>query len=400
MKHLVNILAPAMILTSHVSAQEWEFSGDVGVETRAFIEAPAYPGQLKTYQPSVFGNVEGFFESESGRHQIVFNGFARADSQDNERTHADIREAYYRYAGDEIDVLIGAGKVFWGKAESRHLVDIINQSDAVEDIDEEDKLGQPMVKLSLLKDWGQLDLFILPYFRERSFPGRNERLRFPVFVDTDKPIYDDPNEEWHTDVAARYSDYIGDWDFGVSFFHGTSREPLLIPASDGGGSSILRPVYGQITQTSLDAQYTKGAWLWKFEGIMREGQGETFSAAVGGFEYTFFGVTENGADVGVLLEYLYDDRDQLEAPATPFEHDVFYGTRLALNDIQDTSLLIGAISDVKDGSTSALIEADRRLGQSWKAELEGRFFINVDENNILSAFEQDSFLSLRFTRYY
>ena len=44
-------------------------------------------------------------------------------------------------------LLVGAAKVFWGTAESRHLVDIINQTDAVEDIDEEDKLGQPMVKV-------------------------------------------------------------------------------------------------------------------------------------------------------------------------------------------------------------------------------------------------------------
>ncbi|MEM9234419.1 MAG: hypothetical protein AAGA69_09320 [Pseudomonadota bacterium] len=382
-------------------AQEWDFSADVGAELRTFFEDPAYPQQFETYQPSLILNAEAVYESASGKHQFVIAPFARVDGQDDERTHLDLREAYYRYAGDEIDILVGATKIFWGVTESRHLVDIINQTDAVEDIDEEDKLGQPMVKVSLLKDWGQLDLFVLPYFRERTFPGEDGRLRFPFVVDTDRVIYEDDDEEWHTDVAARYSNFFGNWDVGVSAFHGTSREPNLGVSQDPLTAQLdVVPLYDQITQVGIDAQYTKDAWLWKFEGIVREGQGDTFAAAVAGFEYTFFGVTESGADLGVLLEYLYDGRDEAFAPPTPQENDVFYGARYALNDIQDTSILAGAITDVEDGTTSGLIEAERRFGQNWKGELEARFFTNVDDRNLISAFEQDSALTLRLTRYF
>ena len=35
-----------------------------------------------------------------------------------------------------------------------------NQTDGVEDIDSEDKLGQPMVNLTLERDWGALDLYV------------------------------------------------------------------------------------------------------------------------------------------------------------------------------------------------------------------------------------------------
>ncbi len=59
--------------------------------------------------------------------------------------------------GEEWEILAGLNKVFWGVAESRH---------QVEDIDEEDKLGQPMLNLTTLRDWGTVSLFILPGFSE------------------------------------------------------------------------------------------------------------------------------------------------------------------------------------------------------------------------------------------
>lgn len=393
------ILTAALVFVTPAAAGELEISSDIGLEVRTFFEDPVFPEQFETFQPSLILNTEIFYESEDRRHQFVVQPFVRLDSQDDERTHVDLREAYYRYAGDEFDLLLGVSKVFWGVTESRHLVDIINQTDGVEDIDEEDKLGQPMVKLSLLKDWGQLDLFMLPYFRERNFPGVEGRLRTPLIVDTDTAIYEDDDEENHVDVAARYSNFFGSWDVGVSVFHGTSREPRFVPGGTIADPRFI-PAYDQITQAGLDIQYTKDAWLWKFEGIVREGQGDTFTAAVAGLEYTFFGVSESGADLGVLVEYLYDDRDEIEAPITPQDNDLFYGARYALNDIQDTSILAGAISDVEDGSTSGLVEAERRLGENWKGELEARFFLNVDDQNLLNFFEQDSHLTLRLTRYF
>ena len=87
-----------------------------------------------------------------------------------------LREAYWAYEdwsykGTEIELLVGINKVFWGVTESVHLVDIVNQTDLVEDLDQEDKLGQPMVNLALQHDWGLLNIYLLPYFRERTFPG-------------------------------------------------------------------------------------------------------------------------------------------------------------------------------------------------------------------------------------
>ena len=61
--------------------------------------------------------------------------------------HGDIRELAYVHASDDWELRLGIRKEFWGVTEFQHLVDVINQTDGVEDFDGEDKLGQQMVNL-------------------------------------------------------------------------------------------------------------------------------------------------------------------------------------------------------------------------------------------------------------
>ena len=85
-----------------------------------------------------------------------------------------------------------------------------------------------MVQLSLVRDWGIVDLFALTGFRERTFPGDDGRLSM-VPVDTDNASYESSAKELRTDFALRWSHLIGPLELGVYHFSGTSRDPLLIP---------------------------------------------------------------------------------------------------------------------------------------------------------------------------
>ncbi|MBO6504868.1 MAG: hypothetical protein JJ850_05700 [Kordiimonadaceae bacterium] len=379
---------------------DFDVGASVGTELRTFFEGGTLPGQFDTFQPSLQLEGDVRWQSDSGEWDLVLVPYARIDGQDDRRTHFDMREAFVRWSGDEWTVRAGLAKVFWGVAESRHLVDIINQYDTVEDIDEEDKLGQPMLEVSTIRDWGQLTGYVMPVFRKRTFVGRDGRLRFNGIIDNDLARFGEGNEQnADVDFALRYSHYIGDWDVGLSFFHGASREPRLLASSQPG---VLAPFYDDITQFGVDLQYTKDAWLWKFEGIVRETPFETFAAAVGGFEYSFYGITDSGADLGVLMEYQYDGRSedfQVAAP-TIADNDLFVGARLAMNDSQDTDFLGGVVTDLDDGSMSGLVEASTRIGDFWVVELESRFFVNVDNTNLLSVFRNDSNVTLRVTRYF
>jgi hypothetical protein len=146
-------------------------------------------------------------------------------------------------------------------------------------------------------------------------------------------------------------------------------------------------------------QYTRDAWLWKFEGIVRDGLSETFAAAVAGFEYTLYGVKESSADVGLLVEYLYDGRGPGE-PITAFDNDVFLGTRLALNDLQDTSVLAGVVVDVESKEWFFNLEAERRIGDNFVAEARLRIFKGDQQLNQLYAFDRDDYFQLSLTRFF
>jgi hypothetical protein len=301
--------------------------------------------------------------------------------------------------GSPWELRVGIGKVFWGVTEFVHLVDIINQTDLVENIDGEDKLGQPMVHFSYPGDWGVLDFFLLPYFRERTYPGKEGRLRLPVKVDADNPEYESGAEENHLDLALRYSQTFGWGDMGIYYFRGTSREPILSPALNNKGKPVLRPFYDQIDQVGLDLQLVSGNWLWKLESLYRDGTDDSFWAATGGFEYTFVSIADTMIDLGFITEYAYDDR---EADATtPFQNDLLFGLRLGVNDAASTELLTGISFDLDHSGSVLRIEASRRLTDNLKLFLEAWSFFDLEESQTyLYSIRDDDFARLQLFYYF
>jgi len=154
-----------------------------------------------------------------------------------------------------------------------------------------------------------------------------------------------------------------------------------------------------MTQFGVDVQYTNEAWLWKLETIARDTRIDSFIAAVGGFEYTFYGVKDSSADIGVLVEYLYDGRNDM-SPPTASNNDLFVGARLALNDSDDTSVLAGIAVDLDSQELFLNIEAGRRIGDNLSVELQLRSFMNAEPSGSLFAVKQDDYLQLRLNWYY
>ena len=373
-----------------------EWTGYIGIEARLFAHSPIHPDQDRDHGSIAFAP-EFLMELEDGRQRFAVRPFMRYDFQDNERSHVDLRALYWQWEQQQWLVKAGVDVVFWGVAESQHLIDIINQTDAVENIDDEDRLGQPMLNVDYMTNgWGTWQAYILPWFRERTFPGRDGRLRTEPVVDTDDPVYESSEEEEHIDLALRWSHYLGDWDLGVAHFSGTSRTPLLLPATDG--QNALIPLYLQIDQTSVDAQATKGAWLWKLEALYNSNKVEDYFAAVGGFEYTWFGAGGSAADIGWLLEYHYDERDERSQSA--FQNDVYAGLRYSGNNLASTQILLGAMYDLDNDSVFGNLEASQRLGESWLLSLEARFFTEVDRQDPLWPLRKDDYLELQLQRYF
>ena len=390
------LLASALMTAGFVNtanADDIETSLTLGAETRVFFQDPLFDSQVENAQLSFSISPEVKWQTEDRGQRASFIGFTRFDSEDDERTHSDIRELFYARSWDSLTLTAGINKVFWGVTESVHLVDIINQTDLVEDIDQEDKLGQPMIQLSSQKDWGRVEAFVLPYFRKRTFTSEDGRFYLGLPVDDDAAFQSDDDEQ-HLDWALRYSHFIGDIDIGMHLFDGTNREPQLRLMSNGS----LRPFYEQIQQFGLDAQYTYDAWLLKLETIYRASDFDEFAAAVAGLEYTLFQVADSTMDLGLLLEYQYDDRDQ-NVTFSFADNDFFLAARLGLNDIQDTSVLAGVVIDADTSSQFFNVEAERRLGNRFVAELRARFLTNADQGDADFIFSQDDYVQVTLNYY-
>ncbi len=379
-------------------ADAGEWSGDAQLDTRIFFADPLEPEQHGDIVSAAF-EPDYYHDWDDGNQRFEFTLFGRWDSGDPERTHADIRELYWRKTFEffPADLYVGLRKVFWGVAESNHLVDIINQTDLIEDIDGEAKLGQPMISLTWLKDIGTFDFFVMPYFRERTFPGPKGRPRFALVVDTDNPVFQSSREQEHVDFAVRWSQFLGDFDIGLSYFSGTSRQARFTLGFDSSGTPVLIPHYDQLQQTGLDLQATKGDWLWKLEAIHRDLSVENSFAWVGGFEYTLVGLAGSAVDLGLIAEY---SRDNTKVLITGFQDDLALGARFAFNDTQSTELLAVTAYDLDTHGVFTSIEGNRRIGDSWKFYVEARLFANTSNDPLLSNFRNDDFLQLSIAKFF
>ncbi len=401
-----------------------EYRAELGTEVWGFAHEGAQ-GQSAGVAAASF-KTDLWQQWNDGSDTLTFTPFLRYDSADRERRHADIRQLEWLHVSGAYELRSGVRQVFWGVTEATHLVDIINQTDLVEALNSEQKLGQPMLNLAWERDAHSLDLFALIGTRERSYPGKDGRLRLPLAVDTGLARFESRQGRNRVDSALRYQFNHAGLRLGLTGFSGTAREPELQPVVDAsrliyagnqpvafqnGYQPVLAPYYPLISQAGLDLQYTAGDWLWKLEAIDRKSQGHHFQAVDAGVEYTRISVFDSGFDLGLLTEILYDSRGH--AATTPFEHDLMLGTRLAFNDVASSELLASVIIDKNSHEQLWSLEASRRLAENWKLALEARVFSHTpaaqsafeflaspDTEHKLRSLAQDDFLRLELTFFF
>ena len=381
--------SPLMICILFSQLIVGEIIGELSFDNRYFFNAGL---QQQKKNHTSFSFSPEIFKDDSNKI-FHFKAKLRKDSEDSGRDLNDIQELYLINILEDKEIKFGVSKEFWGVTETSHRVDIINQTDFTEGFDGEEKLGQPMIKISLERQWGLLDIYTLLGFRERNFSGNKGRLRLPLSINEKGPLYSSSAKNKRADFAVRWSNYYDDFDIAISHFSGTSREPRFLPSANK--INELVPIYEVIDQTGLEIQYLLDGLAIKGEVISRSGQGERFSAATYGFEYTQVGVLQTRIDLGWVVEFNHDDR--LES--SPF----VFGTRFSFNDIYDSQILSGFIVNDKSKELGFLLEASRRIGECCMLSLEGIYFDDTDEDNgqkkIFQAFKDDDFLRAEFIYY-
>jgi len=373
--------------------QALEARGSITTEARLFMRPPAYEEQAY-HAGSIIVSGE-VFHLFNNRTQLNIEPFARLDSSDPQRSHLDLRVGSIQSTNNGLTFLIGLDKVFWGVTEFVHLVDIINQVDLVASLDNEEKLGQPMGLGSIEQGWGSVELFFLPFFRPRNFPGERGRLRSPYVIDEDRTVYESGAQQTHIDFALRYSHTWENIDLGLAYFRGTSREPVFLFTND---HSSPIPYYQQIGQTSIDVQLVAGNWLWKLEALYRRGHTESYGGITGGFEYTIVNPLQQQLDIGFITEYVYDERS--DETFSPYDNDLMLGLRLSTYDTAGTEVLCGLIQDLEKQSTFFTLEASRRIGNNLSFDVTGVFFIETDATDPTYWYRDDDHITFEVTYYF
>ena len=363
--------------------------GELKFDNRYFFNV-GLQDQKKNH--SSFSFSPEIFKDDSNRI-FHFKAKLRKDSEDSGRNLNDIQELYLINIFEDKEIKFGVSKEFWGVTETSHRVDIVNQTDFTEGFDGEEKLGQPMIKISFERPWGLLDIYALLGFRERNFSGIKGRLRSPLSINEKNSLYSSSSKNKRVDFAFRWSNYYDDLDIAISHFSGTSREPRFLPSPNE--INVLVPLYEVIDQTGLEIQYLLDSLAIKGEVISRSGHGARFTAATYGFEYTQVGFLQTRMDLGWVVEFNHDDR--LES--SPF----VLGTRFSFNDIYDSQILSGFIINDRSKELGFLLEASRRIGECCLLSLEGVYFDDTDEDNgkqkLFQAFMEDDFLRAEFIYY-
>ncbi len=357
--------------------------------------------------------------------RLTVHPFVRWDQQDEERSRVGVKELVLSTSGDSWEFNAGLATVFWGVTESRNLVDIINQTDSVEDIAGDDKLGQLMLNFKWFSDYGDFEAYLLPQFHDRTFSGTNGRPFPGIAVDPDLTTYESSDGITPNDFALRWAHSFDSWDLGLHYFDGTSRDPLLIPQATATGVALAAR-YPQLQQVGLDAQGLYGDLAIKAELIHQNGNEiESHIEAVTGIEYTLVGLlsplqdneklptqwcnsdTRNPIkmlacndrlDLGIVVEYLWDERGELSTH--PFQSDLLAGLRFAFNDASSSDALLGLLQDLDGGATTLSLETSTRLFESYRLKVLGRQFLNTADDPSVSALKNESFLQLELSYFF
>lgn len=390
------VLAAALLCAATNAAwAEIEFSGKIDLEATLFNET-AGQSQQKDSNLSILIQPQWVWQDETQSNLVQFSPMLRVDQNDNHRSHGDIRELYWIHVQDDWELRTGLRKEFWGVTEFQHLVDVINQTDQVDSVSGEEKLGQPMVNLSLIRDSGIWDFYLLPSFRERTFASIDGRPSYGLNV-SKNATYESTDKDGHLDAAIRWSQNF-DWlDLTLSAFQGTNREPVLKTGLEN-GQVVLVPHYEQMTQFGGTAQAIEGDWLLKLELIYRDSTSAQYSAVQTGFEYSLYGIADSDIDLGLISEYGWDERGK--SASSIMQNDLFGGLRFAFNDEAGTEILAGVGRDLDFDTTSFSAEASQRLNNDWKISGEMRLVDASNSADPVYRFRKDDYIKGTLSWYF
>lgn len=377
---LLTIPVCIMLAVPHAATAQGE--GHLSLSFRRFsrLTSPALP----TNEADLVGRFRLRRDWDNRHQSFTVEPFVRLDLLADGRSEIDLRDLYWLGAWGSWEITAGIRQLFWGVTESRHLVDQINQRSPVASPQGYEKLGQPVVSVAFLADWGNLELLFLPVHRTPRFVGRSSHLWSDLRVVHERSVYEASNK-LRPGAYGRWSHTLNDLDLGLTLFHGTARDARF----ESVGDSVWIPHYDIVERAALDLQWTVRQWLVKIEAMVQRAEADRYNAVVGGVEFA-------PADFAALMvEYSYDSRGSRATMS--FENDLFVGGQLIA---QDGLLRAGVFVDSRTGTVIATATLAYRLGATTSLGVEARGFRGERSSQPGQAWRLDPYLSAGVTRFF
>lgn len=383
--------------SSRADAAELKSRGELRSETRFFVRDDNEP-LTEEINSSIAARLE--LSTRYQKLRFKARGFARYDPTDVERSAVFAEDAYAEFRWGRFRIRAGALLLNWTATEAFHPADIINSRYLDSNLENAEKLGEPMVATRFKFEGGNVEFFFMPFFLSPILPSPFSRLSFgPPGVALDSVLALERGGEFLSDreltpqFGARVQKTIGDADVSMHVVSHIDRTtPLLFVQSDGVPALVYQPV----VQYGGTYQHILGALIAKVEAsyrrFYRPSGGRTdrgvlpdrpnYSQLAVGFEYGM--PHASGGESTLLFEgqsvlgvegegFLgLPDVAGLELPL--FQRDVLTGYRYAANDVAGRELLLTVIVDAEDPK-QILVNGtySQRMGETFGLKTGFRF---------------------------
>ncbi|MFN3201672.1 MAG: hypothetical protein ACE366_24930 [Bradymonadia bacterium] len=425
---MLAICATLLSLTTSAHADlkkdlRFKSRGELALESRVFPD----DDNADTIDQAIglFGRLEAKAKQKPFRQKLRV--FGRVDERDRQRSTFVVEEAWAEMRLKDFRLKIGVDIVNWTATEAFHPADVLNSRNLDSDIENFEKVGEPMVTASYGWSGGRLYLYFMPFFVKPIFTSPNSRLAFgagepnfggfdlrrPIRTDRDGELTDEPLVP---QGAARIVQTIGSADISVHALHQADRsqpyftfdpqamQPRLLfqEVFQVGGTYQQVFEFGLITK--LEAAHRM---FYTGDAIIGTGPVEDrdHTQVAVGLEY---GIPhEFGGESTLIVEgqsYFGVSEEIRQFQLGIFQRDALVGWRLALNDEDSTEIFASVIVDVeREEEILANLSYKQRFFDTWSAALAVRWYHapQKEETPIgLELLDRADHLRLNITRYF
>lgn len=397
----------------------WASKGELALEGRVFLN----DDNAATIDQGIgmMGRVHIDHRYKSFKERLRVYG--RLDQQDPARTILVLEEAWVQWKFKPFKLKVGFDLLNWTATEAFHPADIFNSRNLDSDLQNYEKVGEPMVSLAVKTAAGKFTLYHMPTFVQPILPSPASRLSFAPGQELGVSRLDVSGkltDRWFApQFGLRWRYAFDNADISLHGIHHQDRSQPSVIIVDNAPSALFQTV----TQVGGTYQHVVDAFILKLEAAWRifhkptdEDQGIIFldgsngkpdhGRVAFGLEYGL--AHEAGSESTLILEAqtLVGTSRETASMLDTFQADVLLGYRFAFNDASSTSFVISGIADVEHldefiGSFSC----ERRFGDTWIAKASVRVLHTGDpvsplEAKPLQRLRESDYVGLQLTRHF